>query len=114
MTTIACCRCTATFPTFAKGQAHGCAAHIDTDGVYGGYGSEIADLTRLVFTDPALKAALPQGGALCDGCLQALLDAGALVEEEIDHTALIAEAQAKINARFDLGNGKWVLIDGPD
>lgn len=74
---VTCNRCKTQFDGFAPGQANDCAADITGDEVRGFYGSSVADLTLLRFTQK------PEGlgdGQICDACLTELLSRKVLIE----------------------------------
>lgn len=85
MTTVTCACCATTFPALTHDQAYGCATEViiaeGVKGLYGAYGSTVADGTFFAFTTPtAQHADLDLGVIVCDACLTTLRDGGHIAE----------------------------------
>lgn len=83
---VTCARCDTMHPGFAPTQAYGCSADVvdayGTKGIYGHYGSAVADMTFFAFT-PTMpqEPALDLNDSVCDACLTVLIEAGHLSEQ---------------------------------
>lgn len=99
MTTVTCACCATTFPALAHGQAYDCATEVimteGIKGLYGAYGSTVADGTFFAFTSPtAQHADLTLGVIVCDRCLISLRDDGHIAETPYPLPAPVDEDDA--------------------
>lgn len=74
---VVCDRCANEFEAFCEGQAHGCDSAVSNGMLMGAYGSK----HDLVAYTIAAGHQVP-GYNICDGCIDALIEAGALIRPQ--------------------------------
>lgn len=75
---VTCCHCKAQFEGFSDTQANDCAADVKPDGIYGHYGSAVADLQVLPYAEGSVPASLTLDGQICDPCIVKMQESGVL------------------------------------